>query len=58
MADISKCMDSEFCKIRNRCYRYTAKDGYHQSYQSFNKGIVEEEKDCDYFWNNKKGIVE
>ena len=48
MADISKCFAGN-CKIKEKCYRFTAKDSYHQYYTNFYK----EDKECEYFIKNK-----
>ena len=51
MADITKC-SAKNCKIKNKCYRYMAKDDYWQSYANFNKDkIIKNEKECKYFLN-------
>ena len=49
MTDITKCANKK-CKIKEQCYRYTAKDGYWQSYAEFNKGKeIKDKKECEYF---------
>ena len=49
MADITKCT-AKNCKIKNKCYRFTAIDGYWQSYANFNKDKeIKEEKECNNF---------
>ena len=49
MADITKC-ENKKCKIKEQCYRYTAKDGYLQSYAEFNKDKeIKDKKECEYF---------
>ena len=54
MADISKCAN-ENCKIKGECYRYTAKEGYWQSYMMFgdNKEI-KDKKECKDFWQDRR----
>ena len=55
MADITKCT-AKHCKIRDKCYRYIATDGYYQSYANFNKDKeIKDKKDCINFWE-KKGL--
>ena len=55
MADITKCT-AKNCKIKDKCYRYTAIDGYWQSYANFNKDKeIKEEKECINFWK-KRGV--
>lgn len=46
MADITKCK-GEGCPFKERCYRFTAKGAYYQSYFQFPpiKGKV-----CEYYW--------
>ena len=54
MADITKCANKK-CKIKNKCYRYTAIDGYWQSYAEFSKGkIIKDKKECEYFLLGRK----
>ena len=49
MADITKCSANN-CKIKDKCYRYKANDGYWQSYANFNKDKeIKEEKECKDF---------
>ena len=49
MADITKCANKE-CKIKEQCYRHTAKDGYWQSYAEFSKDkIIKDKKECEHF---------
>jgi len=47
MPDIAMCQN-EKCSRRKDCYRHTANPSKYQSYGEF------EEKDCKYFWDNKK----
>lgn len=50
MADITKC-DGKGCDLKEKCYRFTANDGFRQSYFAetpINGGV------CDYFWEDKK----
>lgn len=55
MTDITKCT-AKNCKLKEQCYRYTAKDGYWQSYANFNKDKKISSKDqCKDFWR-KRGI--
>lgn len=49
MTDITKCVNKK-CKIKEQCYRTTAKDGYWQSYAEFNKGKeIKDKKECEYY---------
>lgn len=46
MADITKCSNNK-CKIKEQCYRYTAKDDYWQSYAEFSKDKkIKDKKEC------------
>ena len=49
-ADISKC-DGKGCPIKEKCYRYTAKDD--EVCQAYLTLSDEEKKDCKYFYLNK-----
>jgi len=51
MADITKCSGQD-CPIKKKCYRYTAIDGYWQSY-FFASPINRDTGECDKFWNNE-----
>ena len=53
MADITKC-SGVGCPIKESCHRYTAPSGFLQSYSDFK---FDEEKGCDYFWNNKVNVI-
>ena len=54
MTDITKCANKK-CKINDFCYRYTANDGYWQSYAKFNEGkIVKDKKECSSFIQSRK----
>lgn len=49
MTDITKCANKK-CKIKEQCYRYTAKDGYWQSYTEFSKGkVIKDKKECEEY---------
>lgn len=49
MADITKCANKN-CKIKEICYRYTAVDGYWQSYADFNNSkVIKDKKECENF---------
>jgi hypothetical protein len=51
MPDITKCSPSD-CKIKENCYRYTAKPNENwQSYSDFAKV----DKDCEFFISNDVG---
>lgn len=52
MADITKCRGTN-CTMKDNCYRFTAKEGY---YQSFFIDTPWTDKGCDYFWDDKKVI--
>ena len=47
MSDISKC-NGVNCPIKDKCYRYTAPDGYWQSWGAF---VYDD--GCDDFWQNE-----
>ena len=54
MTDITKCMNKK-CKIKERCYRYTAKDDIWQSYAEFSKDkVIKDKKDCEHFWLDRR----
>jgi len=47
MADITKC-EGENCKLKETCYRFTAKESeFNQSY--FFKPPIKENEKCDYY---------
>lgn len=49
MSDITKCT-AKNCQLKDKCYRYTAIDGYWQSYANFNKDKkIKDKKECDDF---------
>jgi hypothetical protein len=53
MPDICKC-SGEGCPVKEKCYRYTSKPSYYQSY--FTKAPIKNNK-CEYYWgDNAKGI--
>lgn len=55
MADITKCANKK-CKIKELCYRYTAKDDLWQSYANFNDNKeIKDKKDCQYYLSIQKG---
>lgn len=57
MADITMCT-AKNCKIKDTCYRFTAKaDRLYQSYANFNNDKeVKDKKDCsDYQKGRKEG---
>lgn len=47
MADISACMGRN-CPIAQKCYRFTCKKEYYQTYADF----TYIDGKCDYFWDN------
>lgn len=54
MADITKCMNKK-CKIKEKCYRYTAKDDIWQSYAEFSKDkVIKDKKECEHFWLDRR----
>lgn len=54
MADITKCFDcKKYCKDYNKCYRYTAKDSYWQSYAEFHHKEKIDSKKCKNFIRSK-----
>lgn len=46
MVDIAKCKNED-CPLKKKCYRYTAKSGFWQSYMAFKY-----DKGCDSFIDN------
>jgi len=52
MADISMCSGKD-CPLKDKCYRYTAPQSEYQSWFT-NPPIKEEDKTCEYFWDNKE----
>ncbi len=50
MSDITKCSGKD-CPMKDKCYRFTAKDGFWQSY--FTK-VPNKGKKCNQFWDNTK----
>ena len=53
MADITKCM-GDGCPIKEKCYRYTAKESTYQSY--FTKAPFDGEK-CDMYWGENAEYI-
>jgi hypothetical protein len=53
MSDISKC-SGKGCKLKKRCYRYTAKSGLWQAY--FTNPPIKDGK-CDMFWGETSESV-
>ena len=49
MADISMC-SGKGCELKDRCYRFTAKQSYMQSF--FGTPPRTEIDKCTYFWDN------
>ena len=49
MTDIIKC-NNEDCKLKDKCYRFTAPASNYQSYFSENP---DKDGECDRFWDNK-----
>ena len=47
--DISKCNDN-LCPSKDICYRFTAPDGFLQSYINTNRDC--DAYNCDFFWHN------
>ena len=52
MTDITKC-NHEFCPQKDKCYRYTAKSGFWQSY-FMTPPFDLSRGECEYFWDNHK----
>jgi hypothetical protein len=57
MVDITKCRGGN-CPIKEKCYRFTAKAGFRQSY-FFNPpfeiiGKFDNHVKCEYFWNENQ----
>lgn len=50
MADITKC-SGEGCDLKEKCYRFTAKDGFRQSY--FAEPPIKN-GECDMFWGDRQ----
>lgn len=65
MVDITKCSGvrgNDVCPMRDKCYRYTAKVGFMQSYLLTPPFEVKELIECDMFlrqslWNDLNDIV-
>ena len=54
MPDITKC-SSEYCPLKENCFRYTCKpDEFWQSYSNFEGALNEDQTKCDYFIDNKE----
>ena len=53
MADITKCK-GEYCLLKEKCYRYTAKDNEYR--QSYFMEIPIKNGICDMYWG-KQNIV-
>ena len=49
MADITKCVNKN-CKVRYKCYRYTAKPSMYQSYSDFNNKKINSKEECEHFY--------
>jgi hypothetical protein len=54
MPDIEKCSPTD-CKIKETCYRYTARPSEWQSYRDFSK-VVKFYKDCEFLISNDVGV--
>lgn len=55
MADISKCF-GKGCKLRELCYRYTAKADLYQSYTLADESLTPDQTHCDMFWPDQYAI--
>jgi hypothetical protein len=54
MPDISKC-NNGICPLRYSCYRYTSPPSpMWQAYADFKFTVVDEEVECDYYWEDEK----
>lgn len=53
MADITKCR-GDGCIVKEKCYRYTAKDS---SYQSYFVEVPFREGKCDMYWGEKAEYI-
>ena len=57
MPDITMCLASD-CKIKNSCYRHTAKPDRYQSYSDYssfcNKSNKTGNKSYSYYMNNER----
>ena len=53
MADITKCR-GDGCIVKEKCYRYTAKDS---SYQSYFVEVPFREGKCDMYWGENAEYI-
>ncbi len=53
MPDITMCTD-HYCKLKETCYRYTAKPSDYQSY--FMSSPKDEDGECRYYWEVKPEV--
>lgn len=53
MSDITKC-DGKGCDLKEKCYRFTANDGFRQSY--FAEPPIKDGK-CDMFWGDSQDRI-
>jgi hypothetical protein len=53
MADITKCK-GQGCPVKEKCYRYTAKESMYQSY--FSELPIKDNK-CDMFWGENSEYI-
>ena len=53
MADITKC-EGGSCPYKEKCLRYTARDG---SFQSYFTEIPIKDGKCDWFWGELQDII-
>lgn len=51
MSDISKCLGTG-CNRKESCYRYTAPEGWWQSYM-LRIPVDVETQECEHYWDNK-----
>lgn len=53
MADITKCVAKD-CPLKDKCYRFTAKDGHWQSYSNYESDLNEDKTECKSFYKISK----
>jgi hypothetical protein len=53
MADITKC-NGQGCPVKEKCYRYTAKESMYQSY--FSEPPIKDNK-CDMYWGENSEYI-
>lgn len=57
MAEITKCPGGD-CPLKEKCYRFTAANSFHQSYLSTPPFIIENGKpQCKMFWGESADLL-